>query len=451
MAAQNNTASVSADSLDAPRLNQRLVMFPMWFFQGYLTITVFIFAFGPWPWPVPDPWLLYSFLFCAQIALWLGYKTGLKYQNGSYFGRFEVVTLVKVSLVLNIIWIIPSFMLRLGIEHLDFDTIMTAIATGFIDPADMYKARIAAQNELESTPFFGYIALLIAPILWLIVPLGVFYWNKLNRLTRVSFVFFVIADLLSWVAIGTNKGIADFVVLMPWLLIARNPELITHIKPANILKFIFITLVGLTLLYSFFIIGMSGRAGGSIPTYMESANIEINKNNWMVSLLPPEGQGAVAATTSYLVQGYYGLSLAIQEPFEFCYGVGNSYYLTGLAKQILGVGNVTDRTYPARIEKYGWDSIKNWHSFYTWIASDFSFPGTIVVVFLIGRLFAMVWMDVIRKVNPFAVALFALLIIMLFYFPANNQVFAFSGTANSFFVLFVCWIITRKRNVILKK
>lgn len=428
-----------------PCMTRRVVMFPIWFFQCYLAFTVFLFAFGPWPWPVPDPFSLYLFLFIAQFALWLGYRTGLNSHQGGYYGRWRIDTLIKISLLMNLVWIIPNFMLRMNIEVLNFTEITGAIAKGFLDPGSNYLARAQAFSELEKTPFFGYISLLISPLLWLLVPLAVVYWNRLNRISRCLFVFFVIADLLSWVAIGTNKGIADFVILMPWLLIARSPELIADIKPARILKILIIFLLGLILLFSFFTLGMSGRGHESIPTYDEAARIEMDKENWMVSMLPPEGQGAVAAFTSYLVQGYYALSLALEEPFESSYGLGNSYYLTGLAQQFVGAGVISDRTYPAKIEKYGWDRLNQWHSFYTWIASDVSFAGTIVVVFFIGRLFAMVWLDVLRKTNPFAVALFALLIIMLFYFPANNQVLAFSGTANPFFVLLVCWILTRKR------
>lgn len=445
MSNTGNTAYIHTNSMAVPSLPRRVVMFPIWFFQFYLSVTVFLFAFGPWPWPVPDPFALYLFLFCAQFALWFGYRTGLNSSQGGYFGRWRIDTLIKISLLMNLVWIVPSFMLRMNIEVLNIAEIIGAIARGFLDPGSNYLARAQAFSELEKTPFFGYISLLISPLLWLLVPLGVVYWSRLNRITRYLFVFFVIADLLSWVAIGTNKGLADFVILLPWLLVAKSPELIANIKPARIFKILIIFLLGFILLFSFFTLGMSGRGHESIPTYNEAARIEIDKENWMVSMLPPEGQGAVATFTSYLVQGYYALSLALEEPFESTYGLGNSYYLTGLAQHFIGKGVISDRTYPAKIEKYGWDRLTQWHSFYTWIASDVSFVGTIVVVFLIGRLFAMVWLDVLRKNNPFAVALFALLIIMLFYFPANNQVLAFSGTANPFFFLLVCWLLTRKR------
>ncbi len=449
MSKQINSDNILPESMASPLLTRKVVMFPIWFFQCYLTITVIVFAFGPWTWPVPDPLSLYLFLFCAQFALWFGYRTGLNFNQSGYYGTWRIDSMIKISLMLNLAWIVPNFMLRMNLATLNLSDVLDAIARGFLDPGTNYLSRAAAFSELEKTPFWGYIALLISPVLWLLFPLGVVYWNRLTRVMRWIFVFIVVADLLSWVAIGTNKGIADFVLLLPWLLIARSPELIADIRPARIFKLLVTVSLGLVLLFGFFSLGMSGRGHASIPTYDDAAKIGINRDNWIVSLLPSEGQAAVAMFTSYLVQGYYALSLALEEPFVFSYGVGNSYYLTGLVQHFVGEGVVSNKTYPARIEKYGWDRFNQWHSFYTWIASDVSFPGTIVVVFLIGRLFAMVWLDVLRKNNPFAVALFALLIIMLFYFPANNQVLAFSGTANPFFVLLVCWILTRKRYVVL--
>jgi hypothetical protein len=58
-------------------------MMPMYFMQGYLSFTVFAFAEGPWPWPVKDAPLLYLHLFAYQVALWLGYRLGLRGRKGS--------------------------------------------------------------------------------------------------------------------------------------------------------------------------------------------------------------------------------------------------------------------------------------------------------------------------------------------------------------------------------
>jgi len=445
---QNRLNYVPSVSNSVTLLSRRVVLFPLCFFQFYLTATVIVFATGPWPWPVPDPFSLYLYLFCTQLALWLGYGVGLTFHRGGYYSFLKINSIIKISLILNLVWIVPTFMLRMNVGTFNAADIMNAIANGFTNPGANYLAKAENLSKLQGTPIFGYVSLLISPVLWLLVPLAVVYWDRLTLVTRSLFVFFVIADVMSWVAIGTNKGIADYVILLPWLLIAKKPEFIAKIRFVSTLKFLVVCVLGFVLLFSFFSFGMYGRGHESIPTYDAATGVEIDRGNWMVCLLPSEGQGAVAMFAYYLTQGYYALSLAIEEPFISSYGVGNSFYLTGLVERFVGQGVVSDITYPARIEKYGWDRLSQWHSFYVWIASDVSFFGVLVVVFLVGQLFAMVWLDVLMKLNPFAVALFAMLIIMLFYFPANNQVLAFSGTANSFFVFLACWLFTRKRYIL---
>ena len=404
-----------------------------------------MFVAGPWPWPVPDSSPLYLYLFCAQLALWLGYRFGLCSRRRGYYGRWKINSIIKTTLILNLFWIIPNYMLRMNIETFNPYEILNFIIQGFVDPGDNYLAKADALSVLERSSYLTFLSLLLSPVRFLLVPLAVFYWSRLTRVVRCLFVLFVIIDLLSWVAIGTNKGIADYLILLPWLIVARRPELIVKIRPAKALKFLVIVFLGFVLLFSFFSFGIYGRGYNTIPTYYAAADIEMDRENWMVRLLPHEGQGAVGMFMSYVVQGYYGLSLALQEPFTSSYGVGNSFYLTSLGERILGEGVISERTYPSKIERYGWDRLRHWHSFYTWIASDVSFPGSIVIVFLVGQLFAVVWLDVLRKTNPFAVALFALLIIMLFYFPANNQVLAFSDTANSFIVILPLWLLSRRK------
>ena len=56
----------------------------------------------------------------------------------------------------------------------------------------------------------------------------------------------------------------------------------------------------------------------------------------------------------------------------------------------------------------------------------------------------MVWMDTLHRENPFAVVLFALLLIMLYYFPVNNQVLAFYPTAIPFWAFLFLWLNARR-------
>ena len=114
------------------------------------------------------------------------------------------------------------------------------------------------------------------------------------------------------------------------------------------------------------------------------------------------------------------------------------------AARITGDSEILELPYPVRIEKYGWDAQALWSSIYPWIASDVSFPGTILVVFLIGRLFAQSWLDTLRRENPFGIVMFSQLLIMLFYFPANNQLLQSGEGFTAFWVTLFIWWRTRR-------
>jgi hypothetical protein len=426
----------------APWLYRRIALFPLWFFESYLALTVFLFAFGPWPWPVPDPFRLYLFLFLAQAALWLGYRTGIERLPRVYRGRWSAERLIEISLLLNLLWLIPNYMLRMGVTRFDLPKIIRSITIGFRDPVIPYRAKFEGAGETTALNILG---LLLYPLLWLLVPLAITHWKRLKPIYRWSFIFFVAADLLSWVAIGTNKGIADYALLLPCLVLAARPDILARGQGRRRAGVLALFALGLVLMLAYFGATMKSRGGGSIRTSDPNAKIELNQKDWTVRFLPPAARASVGAVAAYIDQGYYALGLALMEPFDWSYGAGNSYYLTGLVEHFTGKGSVSNRTYPAKLEKTGWDRYGRWHSIYSWIASDVTFPGALIFVFFIGRLFALVWLDVLGKRNPWAPPLWALLVIMLFYFSANNQVLAFANTANPFWALLLVWAWARKR------
>jgi hypothetical protein len=145
----------------------------------------------------------------------------------------------------------------------------------------------------------------------------------------------------------------------------------------------------------------------------------------------------------YLGVGYKGLSMCLDEPWVPTYGIGNSFFLTRQGERIVGDDDLWKRTYPARVEYRGWDSVGLWSSVYPWFASDLSFPGALVAVFFVGWIFARTWRDVIVGENPFAVIMFAQVVLMLFYFPANNQVLQFGEGLSGFYFTLIAWARTR--------
>jgi hypothetical protein len=198
----------------------------------------------------------------------------------------------------------------------------------------------------------------------------------------------------------------------------------------------------------FFTRTQSTRAGSGAKTAFSSAiNRFADLDNPIVRDRSPAMQVAILGLSNYLGQGYYGLYLSLEEPFLPMFGVGNSMFLFRQAARITGNDRILDLPYPMRLEKYGWDGYGNWSTIYPWIASDVSFPGTILVLLAVGRLFALSWLDTLRGRSPFAVAAFALFVTMLFYFPANNQVVQSGEALTSFLGILALWLFTRRKYV----
>jgi len=146
---------------------------------------------------------------------------------------------------------------------------------------------------------------------------------------------------------------------------------------------------------------------------------------------------------AYLTQGYYALYLSLDKPFVPSYGVGHSMFLFRQAARLPGMAWIADTPYPVRIEEDGWSAYGLFSSIYPWLASDLTFPGTLLLVFFIGRAFAQSWSDTLLGSNPFAVAMFAQFLIMLYYFSANNQCLQSGESFSAFWGTFVMWRLTR--------
>src|ERR1035438_8075982 len=111
------------------KMNKRIALFPIIFFQIYLATSVLTFAFGPWQWPVSNPWQLYSFLILAQVALLAGYLKAIKKHPRPASTKLRVPVAVVVSLVFNYLWIGQTYKLRSG-QDFDLSGFFAGVISG---------------------------------------------------------------------------------------------------------------------------------------------------------------------------------------------------------------------------------------------------------------------------------------------------------------------------------
>lgn len=415
---------------------------PLLIVQGYLSFTVFLFAFGPWPWDVRNPVTLYTYLFLVQAALLVGYLS--KAVNPAipiYSGRSSRAKLLPISVALSLLAIIPFYYIQLGRLEVSVGGMITQIIAGATDPGQAYQDALRAQGA-GSHFFILWAYVLISPILWLCVPLAVSQWHILSSKMKLAVVFIVCANVATWIAIGTIQGIADNAAIVALSILASGKKI--RLKRKSLWRFVAIAAV-LALVVFYFSYAQNSRARGQmIATTDAQAGITLDTNNFLLLAFPLSAQTAVGRGCSYLTQGYYALSLALSLPFQWTYGAGHSLFVAAFLQHFTGV-DVVNSTYPARVEEFfGWSMQVRWDSIYPWLASDLSFPGTIVLMLLIGRLLASTWIDAQVGENPYAPSLFVLVMLIILYFPANDKILTSSYSVGAFWGLLCLWVATHR-------
>lgn len=419
-----------------PRWSLWVRFFPLLFFITYLNFTVFLFFYGPWNYPIVDGTKLCLFLLFAHLAFISGYVTNALKKPMSYHGRWNKISVFKVCLLVNLVVLLPTASLNLGSTVPD---ILGAIE----NPGDAYFQSV--ELRMEKTPLINYFRMLAGPLIYLLLPLTVYYWKQISPVLRILAIICLAGIVVTFIGMGTNKAIADTVLLVPWLLLVGHLSGRLRLNRRKIILLGLVCVLAFSLFLLFFTSTQATRAGSpSSGGYFPATGAAADFDNFMIRKLPPLAQVGALGLVSYISQGYYAVYLSLEKPFVPMFGVGNSMFLFRQAARITGNEKIADMAYPMRIEENGWDGYGLWSTIYPWIASDVSFPGTILIVFLIGRLFALSWLDSLRGDNPFAVGMFAQFLIMLYYFSANNQCLQSGEGLTAFWGILSMWLLTRK-------
>ena len=442
----------------------------------YLSATVLLLASGLWPWPIHQPFRLYGYLVLANVLLVAGYVTaafraprvyGARWSHESVFWACATVTVLVLPL---------TSYARTGSWYPD------AVA-GLRDPGSAYNQTL---NLRASAELIEYVRIVLAVPLTLLLPLTVYTWTGMSTLTRVAAVTGIGGYLAVYVAMGTNKVLADVAVVVCILGIAAAIAGGAAITRRAALRLAVIGAVVMAMMLTFFSVGQFTREGGlAVARTVDTTHINWSSparppeaqqrevlargaaynsyrrgqqdprsglvtarlDHWLVQNLPSSVGSSIIALAGYLTQGYYGLSLAMEEPYVPTYGLGSSHFLVRNGARLLGAPEFHDRPYPMRVETHrGWDAYGVWSSFYAWAASDLTFPGVLVAMLLVGRLLALTWLDTLEGSNPFAIGSFALAFLMVIYLPANNQIFGSGEAAVGFVGLITLWLFTRRRS-----
>src|SRR4030095_8991004 len=204
--------------MNAMGLTRRKWLLPLIFFQLYLSFTVVLFFWGPWPWEPSRPLLLFIYLVLAQIAIALGYLRAWDRVSAmpvspvdTAESEFRAVAFINMAAIVPFLLMVPTSLSRTG-------DLLPNVLAGIVDPGAVYNANFERLQDGNAYVMAEYLRVLLSPLLVGIVPLAVVYWSRLSGGLKMACLVAIVFHLSLYVATGTNKGIADFAVSVPWLI-----------------------------------------------------------------------------------------------------------------------------------------------------------------------------------------------------------------------------------------
>lgn len=467
------------------KLKKNFIYVPLILVELYLIITLLLYQFGPLNWHTENEVMFWVLIFAYHFVFIAGYLLAVK----KFKLRIPNVEKLNNKRVLNIfLWVVVFICaICFFIEYRNTTFSNSFSITDFIEnfikglenPALQYYGKSQAALTFVSNKLLTLVAAAFAFIYIGMVPLFIFLWNRLNYFHKFAFYIIVFLRIAIYVSIGTNKGIFDMLfyigssLLICFLLNFNKGSLLEFFKQKSLILFCCFLLV---FSFCYFTHNISTRVG-SVIDYTENivnknehndnndnsnhldndnnhndesnsdqddntnSNIQDTENNDTSDQNTSFIKRMYYSVTNYVTQGYYGMSLALDEEFTTTYGIGHSAFLRSNFKSIFGI-DVDDRTYQHKITEL-WDEDGQWHSFYSYIANDVSFYGVIVVMFIIGLYYGALSKDAIYNDSIIAKIIITLLVIMFVYMPANNQLLTSMYTFCAFFELTFIWLVSK--------
>lgn len=433
----------------------------------YLVISLLMYEFGVFDWITYKPILFYGLMISYLTALWAGYRVGIRhtFKKAVEWKENSIdrwIPWLTVLVVLGYLLYIVNMFRSYGLKTFDFPKLFSDMLVGIRNPGLGYSMNIQRKLTLDSSMIMGGSIVTLINYAWSflrypVLLLSMVYFKKLPIVGKIVMVLYLITMALYYLSIGTTIDILTVFlwIELPVLLRAFAAGHKKQLDKKQVLRLLAGLLAGILFLGCYFGWMMLSRGGinnydqpeynvggvhlseGTVPS---APNGEGGSGS-LSQYVPPIVMKVWVSATSYLTQGYYGMSQALTLPWKPMYGVGNSMFLVDFISD--NFYDVDQFTYQVRMEPMGWDSDIQWHSMYTWLANDVSFFGVILVMLLIGLLFGAMFRDAITTENPFAKISVFYFILMMLFIPCNNQIAQKSDTLFSFVLVVLCWLISK--------
>lgn len=414
--------------------------------KGLLTfylVSFLLFLFGPIVYPKQNIGIVTFYFIGYLIFFTIGYFFSVNLYNKNLKNRDKNKEL-KINwfifdVALSIGIVLSSLMLIKVVGSSGISNILEQVTLGLKEP------EVAYLNNLEANKEGGLVtqaATFFSPLTYIVLPLGVYFFNDMKKFRKIWFVAFILLEIMSYLSKGTNFGIFKVAVIIVSVFLLKTKKN-DKSNSKNRMKRIAI-LIGLFTVFYFFFSITSRMDYIQVPSTLFL--IPVDQNSLLFKLMPPLISLPILTGISYASQGFYGFSLAFNYNFSSTYGFGNGRFLLSLPQRIFGI-DLWENTYQYKMDSV-WNSRTNWHTAFTWFANDVDFFGVLIIMLILGVVFGLILLESVNEKNVFAISLLPLYMIMLIFLPLNNIVLDNPLTAVPFVVLTLTWICLKflKRN-----
>lgn len=413
---------------------------PLKLFVGYILITLFINLYGPWEYYGYDASymvIFMSFYLVTTIITYLFFvkrnktvRLVLSNNHKDLFVLRDGIKFTKKCIVLSIILFITMILIKISEAGLP-DT-----SDIFIIMAKAYTNKSEISTELNRSGWlFGYFSIVYVCT----IVLGTYYYSNINHMYKILYICILLLSLIYNVLyVGNQKAIGDIIIYLSSILFVKFCKSGRRINIKRIV--LFLSLVcGCILLFANILENRMSLWG--IEYYSIGGRAWLNIHHWMLSLFNDNLKLGIGTFLYYISHGYYGLSLCLDLPFVWSYGLGSSFAIKELFDKIIPLSDSFIASYPVRMEEQTyWNAYSNWHTIFSWLASDFTYFGAIVFLCLITMIYALSWSKILKNGHWVNILMFCHINILLLYVPANNQLFQTRASLIVTILIFIIWI-----------
>ena len=434
-------------------MNYKYSNLPLFIVNGFIIFTLFIFFLGPINWYISlnDILRLILFMFFIIIFIFFGFILGKRINN---YKVNDPISLIFKKINLNLVFL-SSFLIlfplvlinlinKLYVDDLSLVLIIQKLYLVIFSPQLGYWDREGIQIGGK---IFTYFYVLMSPLLLSYFIFGYYDFTKLSLFNKFSFILFVMIELLSWVAIGTNKGIFDqfFIIFTIFLVKFIRNEIKLNLR-RRILLMLSIAAVILILFLVFYLF-IGGRL--SFSPIIRSDFFSINTFFLTNGLVENDFYKLYIYFSNYISQGYFGLIRSFDSESPFYFGFGGSSFLIYNIQELFGINLTSNLLQFKTFLNSGWPALEKWHTVYVYLANEVGFFLTPLYIMFYGFLFGHSLRKSLMNPHSFDLVLLFLIMIFFFYSSANNQIMQYSHTAFTLIFILV-QKITRKFYEIIK-